>query len=182
MKLSESEKIIAVIQSLWPSWKPMETTGPAWAKALENYPYESVNDALIVASRRYTFPPSIKELIDVIEEMSGNKMTEGEHLEQLLSTLKRAGYMNPSAVASLSPENQKIVRRFGGWSQYGINSLPDETIRREYHFKFVDAEREVQIERERSKVAALQSGDDHAQLPRGGSSTTADNKRTAGNQ
>jgi hypothetical protein len=159
MNLSETMKIVATLKAMYPSWAPMEETPTAWARVLSDLSYDDVMSAVdSFAKTTSAFPPSVGQIREQVESLSGDTMTEGAHYDQLLSTIRREGYMSTTAMSRLSPENQKIVRRLGGWGQYGVNAMDEDDLRREYHFKFADAEREVRLDRERERLEALKAG------------------------
>lgn len=155
MNLVETMKIIAVLQVLYPGWSPREGTGEGWQEILSDVDYNAVNAAIkdLTGSRTSDFPPSIGAIKVRSLELTGGASNEHAEWDALYKKIRNVGsYGSPK----LSPINEMIVRRLGGWKTVCASDLDD--LQRNYHYQYEDAAHQVHIETERARIAALEAG------------------------
>lgn len=114
MTREDTIKLIRVITSTYPNWKPqnMTDTIDAWTWALEEYPFEAIQVAYKIYIRTDTsgFAPSVNQLITNLQK--GNKietMSDGEAWAMVKKAIQNGNYGSEEEFAKLPPIVQKAV-------------------------------------------------------------------------
>lgn len=114
MTREETKKLIRIIVSTYPNWKPenISDTIDAWTWALEDYPFDAISAAykIYVRSDRSGFAPSVNQLITNIQK--GNEMnmlSEGEAWALVKRAIQDGNYHAQERYDELPEMVQKAV-------------------------------------------------------------------------
>ena len=115
MNLQETKMLLAVINSMYPSWNPpnKDMTAKVWHMALENYDYHEIEESLKIHFQNDTkgFPPMPGNLIAPIVEkrMSAVAPNESEAWSKVLEALGDSIYHSTARFRELPPLVQQAV-------------------------------------------------------------------------
>lgn len=131
MTREEAKKIIMVIVSTYPNWKPadMSFTVDAWASALEAFTYQQISTALkaFIVSDTSGFAPAPGQIIGLLDRVTNNQELNEMEAWLLVSKALRNGYYGAEQeFERLPPIVQKAVgspSQLRNWSQTDSDSV-----------------------------------------------------------
>lgn len=114
MTRDETKALLAMIQAIYPNFRPEDRTASAdaWTLMLEEYGNENVVNALkmYVRANKTGFPPSPGQLIEKINQISSPRcLDEGEAWAMVRKALRNSGYHSDEEFVKLPPEVQRAV-------------------------------------------------------------------------
>lgn len=158
MNRDETKKIILMMCSLYPNWKPQDLsyTVDAWTVMLDGYTYQDISKALkaFVLSDESGFAPSVGQLVGMIDKLgNGQEFGEMEAWGLVSKALRRSSYYAQEEFDKLPSSVQQAVgspTMLQAWAQSDIKSIESVV-----QSNFLRAYRQVQAnERERRKLSA----------------------------
>lgn len=131
MTREETKKIVMVIVSTYPNWKPadMSFTVDAWASALEAFTYQQISTALkaFIVSDTSGFAPAPGQIIGLLDRVTNNQELNEMEAWLLVSKALRNGYYGAEQeFERLPPIVQKAVgspSQLRNWSQTDSDSV-----------------------------------------------------------
>ena len=131
MTREEAKKIIMVIVSTYPNWKPadMSFTVDAWASALEAFTYQQISTALkaFIVSDTSGFAPAPGQIIGLLDRVTNNQELNEMEAWLLVSKALCNGYYGAEQeFERLPPIVQKAVgspSQLRNWSQTDSDSV-----------------------------------------------------------
>lgn len=131
MTREETQRILMAIQAAYPNYKPQDKTVAVntWCEMLSDYTYQQISVALkaYIVSDNSGFPPSIGQLVDKIQMISGPQELNEMEAWSLVSKALRNGYYGAEQeFANLPPLVQEAVgspANIRNWSQTDIESI-----------------------------------------------------------
>ena len=134
MTREETGKILAVIASIYPNFKPenKSQTVDAWCWALDGYTYKDISTALkaYITTSAGAFPPSASQLIALTrksEEITA--LTEAQAWAMVKKAISNGNYGSEEEFAKLPPTVQKavggasMIREWAGTDSSEVNTV-----------------------------------------------------------
>jgi hypothetical protein len=153
VNLTDAAKLVTILKALFPSWTGDKETAQAWMQFSGDMTLDEAVAAVdtLLANWDSQFPPSIGQIRKRANDLRGGVVDEHSEWDALLKKIRSVGSYRPQP--ELSPINEIIVRRLGGWIEVCSSELDD--LQRSYHYQFEDAQHQVQIDAERERIAAI---------------------------
>ena len=128
MSREEAKKIIMVIVSVYPNWKPndLNMTVDSWHFMLSDYSYQQISVALktYISTSGSAFAPSVSELIGILDKPNElNVLTDAEAWAMVRHILTNSIYNSVENFNSLPDTVQKAV---GSAEQLRLWAMTDE--------------------------------------------------------
>lgn len=154
MDREETKKIIRVIVSSYPNYKPDNITDliDVWTMMLSEYSYERVAIALktFIMSDTSGFAPSIGQLVNCLQKIElANELSETQAWEMVSKALRNSTYNADKEFNKLPPVVQKVVgspSQLRNWAQTSVESVENviqSNFMRSYR-SVVNREKEIQ--------------------------------------
>lgn len=146
MTREETRDLVAYLRSLYPNWQIKDAnqatlTVNAWYLTLQDYDYKIIQSAtlaFIKSGKGGAFPPSVAEIIDIINTGKDETLNENQAWSLVYKAISRSTYGAEEEFAKLPPEVQKAVgsaRNLREWAkgdERDINTVVASNFQRSY--------------------------------------------------
>lgn len=168
MTREETKKIIMVIMSVYPNWKPndLSFTVDAWYLMLQDESYGEMSAALAsyIKGSDSAFAPSIGQLMQQLtylkQQASGQKeLTEVEAWNMVYKAICNSNYNSDSEFDKLPDDVKRAVgspAQLREWAQTDVDQLnvtDKNAFFRSYRVAKENAKREVKLEKDLARLA-----------------------------
>lgn len=180
MDRTETIKIMAVLRAAYPQYYAKQSNEDLqgivnlWAEMFTDEPYQLVSMATkaLIKTRTSTFPPSIGEITEKIQQITQpEEMTEQEAWALAMRALRNSAYNSAEEFAKLPPIVQKIVgssaqlREWALMDSDQINSVVASNFQRSYRARAKNEREYIALPQSvKQYIAALTAGMDMNRL------------------